>query len=93
VLHMHTLKPLDVEGILEHASQVKAVITIEEHRKFGGLGSAVAENLLEAGMHKSFSRLGFPDVFTEEHGSQAEIMQKYGITPENAVAKAIELLK
>jgi transketolase len=93
VLHVHTLKPLDVKAILEHAIKASAVITVEEHRKSGGLGSAVAENLMEAGIHKPFTRLGFPDVFTEEHGSQAEIMQKYGITSENAVAKAVELLK
>jgi transketolase len=48
VLHMPTVKPLDVEQLLEHASRVRAVVTIEENTIIGGLGGAVAEALAEA---------------------------------------------
>jgi transketolase len=94
VLHVHTLKPLDAARILACARQVRVIITIEEHTLVGGLGSAVAETLMDAGVGegKRFIRLGFPDVFTEELGSQSEIMNKYGLNAENLVAKTKQLL-
>jgi len=79
VLHAHTLKPFDRDALLAAAHGKRAVVTIEEHTLMGGLGSIVAEILMEAGIHTRFARLGFPDVFTDELGSQAEIMRKYGL--------------
>ena len=59
----------------------------------GGLGSLVAETLIDAGQGGlPFVRLGFPDVFTAELGSQAEIMAKYGLTPEGVARHAGRLL-
>lgn len=93
VLHVHTLKPFDTGRVLHYAAQARAVLTIEEHTLVGGLGSAVAETLMDAGKGGvPFARLGFPDVFTEELGSQAEIMGKYGLTSANLAAKAKQLL-
>ena len=94
VLHVHTVKPLDEEIILDMISKVSVVLTIEEHRIFGGLGSAISELIAEAiyKCPKRFARIGFPDVFTEELGSQNEIMAKYGITSESIVRKTKELL-
>jgi transketolase len=85
VLHMHTLKPFDADALLHHAARVRAVITAEEHTLIGGLGSAAAEVLLEADLPRriKFKRLGFPDVFTEELGSQNDIMNKYGLSAAN----------
>lgn len=93
VLHLHTLKPLDAEQILAHAARASAVLTIEEHTLSGGLGSAVAETLLDAGEGRvAFARLGFPDVFTDELGSQAEIMAHHGLTAEGLALRARQLL-
>ena len=94
VLHVHTLKPLDTVEILSRARRAKVIISIEEHTLMGGLGSAVAETLLDAGAAdgKRFARLGFPDVFTEELGSQNEIMNKYGLNADNLVRKTRQLL-
>ena len=95
VLHVHTLKPFDVDKLVECAWEVRAVVTVEEHTLVGGLGSAVAEALMEAGMSGGFrfARLGFPDVFTDDFGSQNDIMNKYGISTENLVRKTRELLE
>jgi transketolase len=94
VLHVHTVKPLDVAAILERASQVRGVIAVEEHTVNGGLGSATAEVLAESGVLRSarFARVGFPDVFTEEFGSQDQIMAKYGMNPEALADKAASLV-
>lgn len=82
VLHVHTVKPLDVNGILEHSANVRAVIAVEEHTVIGGLGSAVAEVIAEAGFDpaKRFKRVGIPDVFPNQYGSQDSLMARYSIT-------------
>ncbi|MBV8257903.1 MAG: transketolase, partial [Actinobacteria bacterium] len=84
VLHVHTVKPLDAERIVEAAARTRAVVTIEEHVLAGGLGSAVAEALVDAGAAGvPLARLGFPDVFLDELGSQAQIMAHHGLTAAN----------
>ena len=84
VLHVHTLKPLDVSAIRENAARVPVVVTIEEHTIVGGLGSATAEILAEACFNpsKRFQRIGIPDVFPDQYGSQASLMARYNITAE-----------
>ena len=78
------MKPLDHTLLHEKARNSKLIVTLEEHTVIGGLGSAVVESLVDAGMTgKTVKRLGFPDVFTDELGSQAEIMTKYGLDPES----------
>jgi len=47
VINMHTIKPIDVEAIQKAAQETGAIVTAEEHQAFGGLGSAVAEVLVE----------------------------------------------
>jgi transketolase len=85
VLHVHTVKPLDVAAICQNAERVPIVVTIEEHTVVGGLGSAVAEIVAEAGFNpaKRFRRLGIPDVFPDQYGSQASLMARYNITAEH----------
>lgn len=82
VLHLPTVKPLDVEAILAAARPVRAVVTVEEHTVMGGLGSAVAEVLAEGGWvgAKRFRRLGLPDVFPDQYGNQASLLARYGLT-------------
>ena len=94
VLHMPTVKPLDVDQLLAHVSPARAVVTIEENTVVGGLGSAVAEVIAEAdfGTAKKFSRLGIPDVFPDKYGSQADLMNHYGISARAAVAAVGSLL-
>ena len=82
ILHMPTIKPLDKEAILQQAARVPVIVTIEEHSVIGGLGSAVAEVIAEArfAAPKYFKRLGIPDVFSDRYGSQALLLDYYGIT-------------
>lgn len=82
VLHLPTIKPLDVDAILDRASLVPVIVTAEEHTIIGGLGSAVAEVIAEANFDpaKRFKRIGIPDVFADEYGSQDSLMERYSIT-------------
>jgi transketolase len=70
VLSMHTVKPLDSGAILRCAGETPGILTIEEHRVTGGLGSAVAEVLAEAGSPARLRRWGVPDAPSHLIGSQ-----------------------
>lgn len=94
VLHVHTIKPLDADTILGYAAELPVIVTIEEHTIMGGLGSAVAEVILEANFNpaKRFKRIGIPDVFPDGYGSQESLMKRYSLTTENLVASVSELV-
>jgi transketolase len=93
VVHLHTLKPLDKAAILDKAAKVPVVVTIEEHTIVGGLGSAVAEIIAEASFDpsKRFRRIGIPDVFPDQYGSQASLMARYDITAQHLIKVIKEL--
>ena len=95
VLHVPTLKPLDAGTILSCAARMPVVVTIEEHTLPGGLGSAVAELIAEANFPtaKRFQRIGIPDVFPDQYGSQASLMNRYAITADNLVATVSKLTR
>ena len=94
VLHCPTIKPLDLDAVLGYAAAVPVVVTVEEHTIIGGLGSAVAEAVAEAGFDpaKRFKRVGIPDVFPDEYGSQDSLMKRYLITSENLVSLVREMV-
>jgi transketolase len=83
VLHVHTVKPLDLEAICRHARNAALVVTLEEHTKIGGLGSAVTDALIEGLGPKlpALKRLGLPDEFTHNYGSQDDLLDVYGLQP------------
>jgi transketolase len=61
VVDMHTISPLDTEEVLAAGRDTPAVLTVEEHNRSGGLGSAVAETLMDQGVHPRLQRLAVPD--------------------------------
>ena len=95
VLHCPTVKPLDAEAVLDLAHRVPVVVSVEEHTVVGGLGSAIAEVIAEAGFDpgKRFRRIGLPDMFPDAYGSQASLMERYSITTANTCAVVKELLE
>jgi transketolase len=95
ILHMPTIKPLDETSLLAAAGRTSLVATIEEHSLIGGLGSAVAESLVDHNVlpKRGIVRLGAPDRFVDVYGSQAEIMNKFGINKSNLASRIIERLR
>lgn len=87
VLDVHTIKPLDVEAVIEAARRTGALVTAEEHSVIGGLGGAVAEAIGE-NYPVPLKRVGMPDKFGES-GAPAELLEKYGLTP-NSLAAAVK---
>jgi transketolase len=80
LVHVPTIKPLDIEAIVTAARKTGRVVTTEEHTIIGGLGGAVAETL---GEHAPLpmKRHGLQDVFGES-GPDDALVDKYGISPE-----------
>jgi len=91
ILHMHTVKPLDIETLLQAIRGTRLVVTLEEHVPSGGLGSAVAEALIDKLGHglPAMLRLSLPDRFMHNYGSQDSLLKMHGLAP-NAIAAAIE---
>jgi 1-deoxy-D-xylulose-5-phosphate synthase len=67
-------------------------MTLEDHVLMGGYGSAVLELFNEKGITTPVVRIGWPDQFIEHASTQDELRKKYGLSVENTVAKAKELL-
>ena len=91
VLDMYCVKPLDTEAILSAAQKAKAVITVEEHAPFGGLGSMVSQ-VVAANCPKKVINLALPDapVIT---GNSKEVFDTYGLNAAGIVKNAKDLLK
>jgi transketolase len=79
VASFHTIKPLDIEYLKQNLKGFKAIVTIEEHGKSGGLGGAVAEHLSTLSSHPKHLRLGTEDEFMHEMGDQKYAQKKYGL--------------
>ncbi len=92
VISMHTIKPLDEDLLAQVAQKCKAILTIEEHSVYGGLGEACAAWLLKNRYHKAFDLMGIPDEYTVT-GSQTEIFNHYGISEEGITHRALALLR
>lgn len=90
-MHVSTLKPFNDESIVEAIRKSKhGVITMENHLKTGGLGSAVAELIAERGLAKKLIRVGLNDTYT--HGaSKMYLMKKYKIDAMSMI-EAVETL-
>lgn len=91
VLHAHTLKPFDAEGLLDHVSGTRLVVTVEEHWPVGGLGSAVAEVLAERAPRRLL-RVGMPDEFVHAVGGQEELLERAGVSPAGICGRVLAAL-
>lgn len=94
VLHVHTIKPFDHTGVIAAIKDVRAVVTVEEHIVNGGLGSAVLESCseLQPELLPKISRIGIPDKFATEYGSQNSLLKHWGITSSTLVGAMMKKL-
>lgn len=90
VLDIHTIKPIDADAVQKAINEVGKIVTIEDHNIMNGLGSAVAELVAESGKG-ILRRIGVQDQFGES-APYDRLLAKNGITVENIVEKALEIL-
>lgn len=91
VLNMATVRPIDREAVESAARETSAIVTCEEHTTFGGLGSAIAEVVVDT-CPVPMKILGVPGVFAPT-GSANYLLNKYGMSPEGIAASAQALVK
>jgi len=91
VVHLPTIKPVDVEAIVAAAERTGRVITVEEHTIIGGLGGAVAETLSE---HRPtrLHRVGLPDIYTES-GPNDALLDLYGLSAVRVAEQVTQALE
>jgi transketolase len=84
LINMHTVKPLDVEAILNSARKTRCVVTCEEHQINGGLGDSVAQTL-SRNLPTPLEMVAVQDSFGES-GKPTDLLKKYGLSSDNIVA-------
>ena len=87
VVNVPVLKPLDTATVCEAAAKARVVVTAENHTVIGGLGSAVAETLAEAGLGRPLSRVGLRDTFAEGAAGGPYLFDKYGLSANALISR------
>lgn len=90
VLNMATVRPIDEEAIQKAAQETGAIVTCEEHTTFGGLGSAVAEAVVDS-YPVPMARLGVPGVFAHTASANA-LLDDFGMSSEAIAESAVKLV-
>src|SRR6187551_2367155 len=91
LINIHTIKPLDVEAILESVEKTGCVVTCEEHQINGGLGDSVAQ-VLGRFFPAPIEMVAVNDSFGES-GKPTDLLKKYGLSPENIAAAVEKVIK
>lgn len=87
VVSLHTIKPLDRDLLRELAGRCRVFATLEEHTLVGGLGSAVAEAVVDEALPIRVVRFGIPDCYAPVAGSQRYLRELFGLSEEQIVAR------
>jgi transketolase len=90
VVNIHTIKPLDEELIIKVAKETKAIVTVEEHQKIGGLGSAVSE-CLARNLPTPIEFVGIDDTFGQS-GSPKELIEHYGLGRDGITSAVLRVI-
>ena len=91
IISMHTIKPFDKDTFLEFSKNSKAILTIEEHSIFGGLGECCANLIAQNNIDTNLKILGIPDEYMI-NGSQSDVLDYYNMSPEKIVEISKDLL-
>ncbi len=90
LINLHTPKPIDREAIIKAAQETGAIVTVEEHTILGGLGSAVAEVVVQSNP-VPMKMIGIKDRFGVS-GEPEELFKYFGLTPSDIVNAAKEVV-
>ena len=92
VLAVHTVKPFDVDSMIEHDG--KLFVTLEEHNKIGGLGGVVSEVIAEQGLSfQGLLRIGLNDEYPTVVGDQNYLRGTHGMTAKTVAKRVVEKLR
>ena len=93
VINVHSIKPIDKRGVSQAIKLTRAVITVEEHSVIGGLGSTIADIIVDSQFSsKLFLKIGLDDRFSSVVGSQKYLRKIYGMDSDSIFKKIINLV-
>jgi transketolase len=87
---MATVRPVDTDAVVAAATETGAILTAEEHSTFGGLGSAIAEVVVDHAP-VPMARLGVPGIFAPT-GSAEFLLDEFGMSPAAVADAAVALI-
>lgn len=90
VVNLHTIKPIDRKTVIESAEKTGAILTVEEHTVMGGMGSAIAEVVVQ-NKPVPMKIMGIPDRFGVS-GAPEDLFERFGLTAEHIAEEAEKLL-
>lgn len=90
---LHTIKPLDIEGLKRIADSCTLIVTIEEHSIINGIGTAIVEILFQHKYRGKFVKLGLPDEYANRLGSRDWLRDYYKLDPESIVSTIKNLIQ
>ena len=93
LISMHTVKPVDVDLLKECAEKYKLIFTLEDHNIIGGLGSAVAEALIESNYRGKFKRLGINDKYCSVSGKTDFLLKSQGLDTQGVTESILKEYK
>ena len=94
LVSLYSIKPIDKDAILAAAKETGGIVVLEEHNRDGGVGSAVAEVLMDNGAgNVPFKRVAMPDVNATKVGCQAWMREQYGVGVKDVIAAVKEIVK
>lgn len=93
IVSLHTVKPLDTSLLSDACSRFSHLVTIEEHSLIGGLGSAVAEWMVDESVQTRLIRFGTQDRFPHPIGSQKYTRELFGLTPTAIATRILQKLE
>ncbi len=91
VISMHTLKPFDTESLLKSISKTNALLSIEEHSIYGGLGECCSSIISQSNMQIKYKILGIPDEYMM-NGTQEDVLDHYGMSPKKIANTSLSLI-
>ena len=90
VINIHTIKPLDLEAVIQSISKTRCAVTAEEHNIIGGLGDSIAQAAAKF-MPIPIEYVGTNDTFGES-GTPNQLLEKYGLTAPHIVEAAQKVM-
>lgn len=91
VVSVHSIKPLDTEGIRKILEEFRLVVVVEEHVPHGGLGSRVKELAFDVGARCRIKHYSLKDEFVHVYGSHPELLSAHGLEPRRMAQEILAL--
>jgi transketolase len=93
VVNVHTVKPIDKEGIVRLSKSYNKWISLEEHDVIGGLGSALSEVIVDENLDVKLEKMGLPETFAHGHGTYDDFKKANGLALENIEQVCMSYIK